>query len=65
MSFELFIAKCQKMYNVFEEEVDPMEEDAKTCFIIKWVEQSDPKIFINELKYHITTNPSGTVSYTT
>ena len=29
MASEPFLTKCQNMYNIFEEEGEPMEEDAK------------------------------------
>ena len=41
MVFELFLTKCQKMYNIFEEEGEPMEEDAKIRFIFKIVDNLD------------------------
>ena len=37
LSFELFISKWQKMYDIFEEEVEPMEEGAKIRFLFKQV----------------------------
>ena len=41
-----------------------MEEDAKICFLFKQVKHSVLQKPIEELKYHMATNPSGTVSYT-
>ena len=35
MAFEVFLAKWQKMYDIFEEEGEPMEEDAKIRFFFK------------------------------
>ena len=32
MAFEVFLAKWQNMYDIFEEEGEPMEEDAKYVF---------------------------------
>ena len=32
MEFELFLTKCPKMYSIFEEEVEAMDEDAKSVF---------------------------------
>ena len=51
------------MYNIFEEEGEPMEEDAKTHFILKQVDHSDLKKSIEVLNYQMETNLSGTVSY--
>ena len=33
MSFELFLTKFQNMYNIFEEEGNPMEEDTNMITI--------------------------------
>ena len=52
------------MYNIFEEEGEPMEEDAKKSFPFKIVEHSDLQKSIEELKYQMETNPSGKVPYT-
>ena len=64
LSYERFFTKCQNMYNIFEEEGNPTEEDSKICFIFKQVEHSDLHKSIGALKYQMETNPSGTVSYT-
>ena len=37
MEFELFLTKCQKMYSIFEEEGEAMDEDAKIRFLFKRV----------------------------
>ena len=65
MEFELFITKWKNMYIIFEEEGEPMEEEAKTRFIIKRVEKSDLHKSIESFKDQTETNRSGTVSYTT
>ena len=64
MLFELFHTKLQNMYNIFEEEFELMEEDAKIRFLFKWVEYLDLQKSIEALKAQMITNPSGTVSYT-
>ena len=53
------------MYNIFEEEFEPVEEYAKIRFIFKRVEHSDLQKSIEALKSQMETKPSGTVSYTT
>ena len=53
MAFELFLTKCQKMYNIFEEEGEKMEDYSKTCFIFKQVDQSDLQKSIETLKSHM------------
>ena len=50
MAFEIFITKCQKMYNIFEEEGDPMEEDARIRFLFKTFDHSDLHKSIEALK---------------
>ena len=37
LSFETFLTKCQKMFNIYEKEKEPMEEDAKIRFLFKKV----------------------------
>jgi len=32
MMFENFLTQCQKMYNIYEKEGEPMQDDAKTRF---------------------------------
>ena len=61
MVFELFLTKCQNMYNIFEEEDKPMEADYKTHFLFKWIYQSDLQKPIEALKANMATKPSGTV----
>ena len=63
MTFEFFLTNFQKMQKVFEEEGEPMEEDAKIRFMFKQVDHSDPQKSIEALKYHMATNPSWTVPY--
>ena len=42
-----------------------MEEDAKICFLIKRVENSDLHKSLDALKYYMEITPSGAVTYTT
>lgn len=35
VSFEVFLNKSQKMFNVFKHQKEPMTEDAKVCFILQ------------------------------
>ena len=65
MEFELFLTKFQKMYNIFEEEGDPMREETKIIFLFKRVEHSDLQKSIKALRYQMSNNPSGKLSYTT
>ena len=35
MTFENFLTQTQKMFNIFEKEGEPMEDEAKLCFLFK------------------------------
>ena len=35
MSFEVFLSKVQRMFNIFESQKEPMTEDAKVRFLLK------------------------------
>ena len=59
MAFELFLTKCQKMYNIFEGEGEPMEEDAKTRFLFKRVKHSYLQKSIEALKSQMEQNLQG------
>ena len=48
MKFELFLTKWQKMYNIFEEEGETMEEDAKIFFSLNG---SSSQNFRNQLSH--------------
>ena len=43
MEFQLFLTKWQNMYNIFEEEGEPMEEDDIIIFLFKRVKHSYPQ----------------------
>ena len=64
LTFETFLTKCEKMYNIFETHGEMMEEDAKIRFIFKNIQHSGLGPDIAALKASITTSPAGSVSYT-
>ena len=65
LSFESFLTKSQKMFNIFEKHGEGMEEDAKIRFLFKNVQHSGLQSDIAALKASITTSAVGTISYTT
>ena len=62
MSFENFLTQCQKMYNIYEKEGEPMPDDAKTRFLFKRVQHSGLRGAIEALRAQITAGVA--VSYT-
>jgi len=65
LSFETFLTKCQKMFNIFEKNGEGMEEDAKIRFVFKQIHNKDLQHDIAALKATITTSPPGTITFTT
>ena len=65
LTFETYITKCEKMYNIFENHGEKMEEDAKMRFLFKNMQHSGLDADIAALKASITTNPAGTITYST
>ena len=55
----------QKMFNIFEKEGEPMEEEAKIRFLFKKVQNNDLQKSVEALKAQQTTSPPGTVTYVT
>ena len=62
MSFENFLTQCQKMYNIYEKEGEPMPDDAKTRFLFKRVQHSGLRGAIEALRAQMTAGV--VVSYT-
>ena len=65
LTFESYLTKCEKMYNIFENHGEKMEEDAKLRFLFKNIQHSGLEADIAALKASITTNPAGTITYST
>ena len=65
MQFETFLTQMQKMFNIFEKEGEPMEEEAKIRFLFKKVQNNDLQKSAEALKAQQTTSPPGTVTYVT
>ena len=65
LTFETFLTKCQKMYNIYAKHGEVMTEDAKIRFLFKKIQHSGLESAVEAMKAKITTEPSGTVTYTT
>jgi len=65
MQFETFLTQMQKMFNIFEKEGEPMEEEAKIRFLFKKIQNNDLQKYVEALKAQQTTSPPGTVTYVT
>ena len=63
LSFEMFLTKCQKMLNIYDNEGEPMLEDAKLRFLFDRTQQSSLQVQVEALKANITTGTP--VTYTT
>ena len=61
MNFETFLTQCQKMYNIYEKQDEPMAEDAKLRFLFQRIQHPDLKHAIEALKVRLATE---TLSYT-
>ena len=62
MSFEIVLTKCQKMYNIFEKEQEPMTDAAKVRFLFQKVEHASLKGAIEALRAQQTAGT--TITYT-
>ena len=50
MSFENFLTKCQKMFNIFDKQGEPMGNDARVRFLFKHVQHPELEAPIEALK---------------
>ena len=62
MTFETFLTQCQKMYNIYKKEGEPMPDDAKTRFLFKKVQHSGLRSSIDALKAQQTAGTN--ITYT-
>ena len=62
LAFESFLTGCQKMFNIYEREGEPMAEDAKVRFLFKKVQHKDLQPAIEALQAQITTGSN--INYT-
>ena len=62
MTFEVFCHKVQKMFNIFEQQKEPMTEEAKVRFLLKKVQHPQLEAVVESLKTRMTTDPPGTIT---
>ena len=55
MAFETFLTQCQKMFNIFEEEGEPMQEGARIRYLFNQVQHSGLQSSIEALRAQETT----------
>ena len=65
LPFETFLTKCETMYNIYETHGEKMGEDAKIRFLFRKINHVGLSNAIEAMKAKITTEPPGTVTYTT
>ena len=63
LSFETFLTKCQRMFNIYEKEGEPMPDDAKLRFLFEKIQHAGLQTQIEALRASITTGTA--VSYVT
>ena len=61
MAFETFLTQCQKMFNIYDKEGEPMPEEARIRFLFKQVQHNDLQHAIAALKARMITEA---VTYT-
>jgi len=64
LSFEIFLSRCQKMFNIFNDEGEPMSEDAKIHFLFKKIVHPQLEAAIAALRTRLITDPPGMLTYT-
>lgn len=62
MAFETFLTQCQKMFNIYEKEGEPMAEDARVRFLFKKVQHKDLQPAIEALQAQMTAGTN--ITYT-
>ena len=62
LAFESFLTGCQKMFNIYEREGEPMAEDAKVRFLFKKVQHKDLLAAVEALQAQITAGSN--ITYT-
>ena len=55
MAFETFLTQCQKMFNIYDKEGEPMPEEARVRFLFKSVQHKDLQFAISALKARMIT----------
>ena len=50
MAFETFLTQCQRMFNIFKQENEPMSEDAKIRFLFQAIQHKDLLVAVEALR---------------
>ena len=50
MAFETFLTQCQRMFNIFAQENEPMTEDAKIRFLFNAIQHKDLIVAVEALR---------------
>ena len=64
LTFELFCNKAQRMFNIFEQQKEPMTEEAKVRFLLKKVLHPQLSATVEALRTRLSTDPPGTITMT-
>ena len=64
LTFELFCNKAQRMFNIFEQQKEPMTEEAKVRFLLKKVLHPQLSETVEALRTRLSTDPPGTITMT-
>ena len=64
LKFEVFLTRCEEMYNIYEQNEERMPMEAQICFIFFKINNAGLEPVIAALKVEIMTNPKGSVTYT-
>ena len=62
MTFEVYCNKAQKMFNIFEQQGEPMTDEAKIRFFLKKIQHPSLQATVESLKTRMTTDPPGTIT---
>ena len=64
LTFEVFLSKCQRMFNIYEQQKEPMTEDAKVRFLLKKTLHPQLANAVETIQSQLSLNP-GTVTVAT
>ena len=63
MSFEIFLSKAQRMFNIFEQQKEGKTEDAKVRFLLKKTQCPGLASAVSAVKARLSTDPPGTLTF--
>ena len=50
IAFEIFLTQCQRMFNIFKQEKEPMSEEAKIQFLFQSIQHKDLLVAVEALR---------------